>query len=588
MRWCSRFLTALVAGVVVLAGPTVAQQKKMQALVIANEAYRGEAALRAAKTDGLKVRELLGDLSYAADLRPDVANKIEFIDHWNSFLSRLNYDGLALFYFSGHGAEIDHDSYLLPTGLDPETATETNLLAEGISLRRLFDDFRKQQKKLKSDGKELQGIFIIDACRSETKESTKRSGTKGPFDKPTAIPIAPPHGIFVLYATGAGQVAHTELGNEEGQGPHPSVYTRHLTNLLKQPNSLQSIARRLKWQVHMAVAAVKPGHPQTPAYFDDLSMEKPINLKGEPVSEGESDSISLKQLPPSKLTSAPEAGRDVWECEDCPQLVVVPHGKFKMGSKKDEIGRENSEEASDPNPADPGDRRLTVEIDRPFAIGKTEVTITQFRAYLDDTKMCPAHPFCVMPSSDLPVTKVTWSDSIAYTDWLNKKKGLELDTGPQSKSGYYRLPTEAEWEYAARAGTDGRFVYGDEEHKLCQYGNGADQELRALILANRNCNDRIGRRFAQVKTYKPNGFGLYDVHGNAWEWVLDCWSNRLESVKAKGGAFEQPDCRQRVARGGSWLSAPNALRLAKRVHFLADHGRPTIGFRVMRVLPQQP
>ena len=266
-----------------------------------------------------------------------------------------------------------------------------------------------------------------------------------------------------------------------------------------------------------------------------------------------------------------------------------------MGSRQDEAGHDSTEETRKDKYDDDKDRRLDVTFERTFAIGIAEITVAQYRAYVtnDGENDCTLalHPACHPDiNPEKPIVGVSWRDTQGYLSWLNTVK-LKLDRD-KPEMGHYRLPTESEWEYAARGGAQGPFLV-DSEFELCEYGNGADQALHAVTMVNKYCNDRVGRGVALVQSYKPNGFGLYDVHGNALEWVADCWSDTLTADKAdpakefRHGDLKDANCR-RVARGGSWLSAPEALRLSKRFVYAPDHKRPTLGFRVMRVLPIRP
>ncbi len=563
------------------------------ALLVTNSDYKQLDALPTTKIDGEKISELLAGAGYAVTPLGNV-DRAGFHKSWSAFLDGLgrieatNVAVYSVFYFSGHGAEVGNDSFLLPVEM-PKAPTDINISTQGISLRKLFDEYKVVQAQLVEKGVHVHGIFIIDACRSRPADRTKS------FDKPGAAPVVPPPGMFVFYAAGSGQVAHTSLLEGAAAAGDMSVYTSHLVaELGKRGQSLQTAARQVRWQVHRAVSASpKRGQPQTPEYFDTLPPGS-VNLRGETVADGKVDAtVATGAL-------SRDEGQQVWECEECPHLVVVrardgadgTGGPFRMGSPTSEPGHRPSEEAAEPPVgSDAGDRRLEVLFPEPFAIGMSEVTVAQFRAFLvaSNGGACPrAHPVCAVTRGDMPATDVTWNEAKAYVGWLNatRLKELKLEPSPGSKTGYYRLPTEAEWEYAARGGAEGRFVDGDDASRLCKYGNGADQSLHALVLTNDKCDDGQGRGVAQVRSYKPNNYGLYDVHGNVWEWVADCWSDKLVKEKSLGHQpYDRPDCPYRVARGGSWLSSPDALRLAMRTGFSPGHARPTVGFRVVRVLP---
>ena len=257
----------------------------------------------------------------------------------------------------------------------------------------------------------------------------------------------------------------------------------------------------------------------------------------------------------------PLPGTRFRDCAGCPEMVVVPSGSFMMGSPSKERKRYDNE--------GPVHR---VSIANPFAVGVYEVTFGEWDA-------CVSEGGCGRYRPDdedwgrgrRPVVNVSWKDAQAYVEWLSRKTGKE-----------YRLLSESEWEYAARAGTtgpfhtgtaisrqqanyDGYYVYSDRETGLSKAGG---------TLA----------KTTPVGEYPPNGFGLHDMHGNVFEWVSDCWNGSYRGAPTDGSAWESGDCRQRVLRGGSWLVEPWNLRSANRsrpaIGYRSDHA----GFRVARTL----
>jgi formylglycine-generating enzyme required for sulfatase activity len=237
-------------------------------------------------------------------------------------------------------------------------------------------------------------------------------------------------------------------------------------------------------------------------------------------------------------------------------MVVVPAGSFRMGSRKNEKGRDGNE-----GPLHP------VTIGRPFAVGRFEVTVDQFAAFVKDSgydtgTTCdvwqdgkwterpgrswrdPGFP----QSSAHPAACVSWDDAKAYAALLSRMTGKP-----------YRLPSEAEWEYAARAGTATRYHFGDDENDLCCHGNGGDQKARRDIAGADSwtvlpCSD--GHAYtAPVASFPANGFGLHDVHGNVWEWTEDCWHDSYTGAPSDGSAWTRRLQDPRVARRVLGLSA---------------------------------
>ena len=248
------------------------------------------------------------------------------------------------------------------------------------------------------------------------------------------------------------------------------------------------------------------------------------------------------------------------DCRDCPAMVVIPAGKFKLGSPGGETDRD----------ADEGPR-LNVTLSNPFAVGKFEVTFAEWDACVDDGG-CNAYK----PSDQEwgrgrhPVINVSWYNARSYAAWLSKKTGKP-----------YRLLSEAEWEYAARANTNKAFWWGRAL---------SDGQANYDRSTNRG-NARSGtarRRTVPVKSFQANGWGLYDIHGNVWEWVADCWhasySATFKSDRMTGKPALGSNCKLRVMRGGGWNSPAKSLRSANRARFVAKNHYFNLGFRVARTI----
>ena len=257
-------------------------------------------------------------------------------------------------------------------------------------------------------------------------------------------------------------------------------------------------------------------------------------------------------------------GQRFQDCPDCPEMVVVPPGSFLMGSAPSEDQRRLNEGPQ---------RRVTIP--GPFAVGVYEVTFLQWDA-------CVRGGGCrgYRPDDEgwgrgaLPVTNVSWEDAQAYVAWLSEEAGAE-----------YRLPSEAQWQYAARAGTRTARYWGESDAEQCRYANGADEVLREHDpdppIAF--CSDGYAQT-APVGSFRPNGFGLHDVMGNVQEWTQDCWSGGYWGDPVDGGPHEPDDCPQRNLSGGSWALGPWHLRSASRFGAEADARHHGFGFRVVRVM----
>ena len=263
------------------------------------------------------------------------------------------------------------------------------------------------------------------------------------------------------------------------------------------------------------------------------------------------------------------------DCEACPEMITVPVGTFAMGSPPHEEARDDNE-----GPVH------GVAISRPFAVGIFEVTRKQYGSFVSATgrdtgSSCWTwedggwgarsglgwkNPGFRQTEHD-PVACVSWDDAQAYVGWLSRTTGKR-----------YRLLSEAEWEYAARAGATGPFHFGS---------------TISTVLANYDGNFAYGdgpkgdylRRSVPVGRFPANSFGLHDVHGNVWEWVEDCWHGDYRGAPSDGAAWiTGGDCTNRVVRGGSWLNRPWNLRSSKRGGYSTKLRSHFVGFRVARAL----
>ena len=267
----------------------------------------------------------------------------------------------------------------------------------------------------------------------------------------------------------------------------------------------------------------------------------------------------------------PPPGSVFRDCADCPEMVVVGAGEFMMGSPPSEAGR-----GDDEGP------RHRVTIAEPFAVGMHEVTRGQFGRFVSATSRTMGnscwtyeggewedhsgrgwHAPGFDQSDDHPVVCVSWDDAQAYVRWLSGETGQS-----------YRLLSESEWEYVARAGTTTPFHTGatistDQAnyHGNYTHGSGGNRE-----------------RTVPVGSFAANAWGLHDVHGNVWEWTEDCWNGSYDGAPDDGGAWTSGDCSRRVLRGGSWFSQPGVARSADRFWLDSGARNDVASFRVARTL----
>ena len=368
-----------------------------------------------------------------------------------------------------------------------------------------------------------------------------------------------------------------------------------MTNITRQPLTTAAVV------LGLAGAVASPGYAQgaTPTRnilvnpdrtIDDNvdgGAEIGVRLSLEKLGRSLSGGPRAEQTDLQSGDSAPEPGRRVGDvfrdCTSCPELVVVPAGTFTMGSPSSEAERSDYEGPQ---------HRVT--IGAPFAVGRYEVMFAEWEACVADGGCRGYRPddrsYSDMPrgpeeapeadgyrpddmerdSGERPVMNVSWEDAQSYVSWLSSRTGRQ-----------YRLLSESEWEYMARAGTTTRYWWGDSVG-----------QNRANCYSS-DCGDDYGRyRPAPVGAFPANDFGVFDVSGNVWEWVEDCWHNNYRGAPRDGSAWTEPKddhprCSTgRVMRGGSWSSDPFQLRSAGRAwNFVADRSRQAdIGFRVARTI----
>lgn len=233
-------------------------------------------------------------------------------------------------------------------------------------------------------------------------------------------------------------------------------------------------------------------------------------------------------------------------------MQPIPAGEFQMGDSQG-VGEDDELPVR------------TVQV-RAFALSKFEVTYEQYALYARSTGEDP--PKARWGGGSRPVVDVTWHDAMDFIVWLS-----EVTNVP------FRLPSEAEWEYAARAGSDASYSFGNNAATLCDYGNVADSST-TIGWRTRLCADGF-ETTAPVGSFKPNAFGLYDMHGNVWEWLSDCWFHDYEGAPGDSSPREKSfGCSIRAQRGGSWFYGANEARVAFRSQGNELDKSVTVGFRV--------
>ncbi len=523
-------LAALSVMALVIA-PTARAETARHALLITNQAYSDLIGrLQNPHEDGRVVASALEKVGFNVVHVKD-ADKARLqaaIATFIATVARAGNDAVAFFYYSGHGAAVAKygDNYLIP--IDAPLTHEAQLPVLAVKLGDTIEGIAAAGAR--------SSFVVIDACRNTPFSSTTKSATKGLRAENER------GGVMIAYATEPGNVA---LDN--------NAYARALAREIVRPGQPAVLMFRAVRRSVLKASA----NAQFPWTSDGLVEE--FYFAG-PTPDAAQDAASGAS---SRRNGPPEPGTTFRDCPLCPELVVVPKGRFEMGSPAGEVARRDNE----------GLRRM-VDIPAPFAIAVHEVSFAEWQACAE-AGGCPyVPPDNGWGKGDQPVINVSWDDAQTYIAWLQRETGRA-----------YRLPSEAEWEYAARAGTTTPFWQGatvtpGDANFDGRYGlDGSEVRTPGP--------DHYRRRPLPVARFAANAFGLKNVHGNVWEWVANCYRNPGQAHSggraAVAGANGAP-CHYRVLRGGSWYDEPARLRSAYR-HSLRPATRvATVGFRVVRDL----
>jgi formylglycine-generating enzyme required for sulfatase activity len=611
MRTLLVFLLTVLA---LLPGSAVstAQEPARLALLIGNKGYTTKVGpLKNPHTDVDLVEASLKRLGFKVTVLKDATYKQmdTALKRYVAEVRRAGKGALSFFYYSGHGVANPENglNYLIP--VDVADADDDKVWFESFQQNVIIDTLSKQAPGATH-------YLVFDACRNElnvTGVNAKALGADKGF-----VPVADTAGLLIAYATapkrtasdaGAGGGPYAKALAEElvkpgvesvtmfrnvqikvkesiGQDPWLSFPSLPRVYLAGQPDAVTSgsgsaaetvrVCREVGTVTSLAMLAVlEKQHTGTPA-ADCISARIGELKAAQSAALAKPAPIPAPAPEPARpaVVTGPKPGETFRDCPTCPEMVVVPAGSFKMGSPDSEAERS----------ADEGPVR-TVTIGAPFAVGKYEVTVGQFKAFVATGNKIEGG--CTIWSGSEwkqqadkswrdpgfaqtdahPVTCVNWNDAKAYVAWLSKATGQG-----------YRLLTEAEWEYAARAGTTTTFSTGAtittkqaNFNGNFTYGSSTKGEYR--------------QKTVEVGSLKsPNTFGLHDMHGNVWEWVEDCWIDSYKGAPSDASARTTActDDSRRVLRGGSWIDLPEDLRSAGRDRNASDIRGDFSGFRVAR------
>ena len=556
------------------------------ALVIGNAAY-ADSPLKNPVNDARAVDKALTGLGFTVTRvenleRDDIGLTIE------GFATRIRPGDDVVVFYAGHGLQSKGVNYF--PAVDARIRVESDIPLNSINLNHLLDRLDGARAAVK--------LVLLDACRNNPYARRFRSSARGL----ARVEVAP-SGTLMHFATRPGSIA------ADGDGRN-GLYTSHLLRHIATPGiTVESMFKRVASDVRQASRGEQEpwveGSLQGEFFFASGGtpvLDPLANVQVEPSGGGvdfgdlerarreresvraswtawqsrmEADFEKAKGFSDPKLSAAawerfleayPQdnpfsgederlrsearermaqaqlgwsgampAGKTFKDCGDCPEMVVIPSGSFEMGS---------NDGYAEEKPV----HRVTIS--RSFALGKYEVTQGEWHALMG------SNPSAFLSCGDnCPVERVSWEDAQEFIRRLNAKTGE-----------HYRLPSEAEWEYACRAG--GR-------HQYC--GSDTIDSVAWYLRNSGSTTHRAGTKSA-------NGFGLYDMSGNVYEWVQDCYNDSYAGAPSDGSAWESGDCRRRVLRGGSWDHSPPRSLSAFRGRFLAALRLYTFGLRLARTL----
>lgn len=532
--------------------PLMALAQERIALVIGNSKYRTTGwALTNPENDARLMKRSLEDVGFKVSMLLNATeDEMEdaFVAH-GMRLRRAGPEAIGLIYFAGHGIQSDGYNYLIP--VDANARTEQDIWAQAPRLGQALQHVR--------DAGNGVNFVILDACRNNPLPSASRSAGSGGL-----APVARSRGLLVSFSTEPGYTA------TDGDGRN-SPFTAALADIIKQDGLIaEQVFKRVADRVNRST-----GGAQTPFYnsgligkdfcFGDCGKPAPavtdVAVRRQGASSGRDLAEDDAMIDSVEASPALQSFDTFKDCETCPEMVVLPGGTFTMGSPANEPRRFDNEGPQ---------REVTIER---VAVGKYEVTFGQFEACRADGGCEGADPKSELRdplwgSDDRPVIFVNAPDAEGYVDWLNSK----VEGEP------YRLLSEAEWEYAARAGTDTPFSTGEEITSDQANYNGQRS------YANEPVGGAYLRMPVPVGSYPPNAFGLYDMHGNAAEWVADCFRNSYAGLPRDGSAVPGSAGCSRPVRGGSFVKVPSYVRSAMRGAEPASRRDDEIGFRVAKTL----
>jgi formylglycine-generating enzyme required for sulfatase activity len=504
-----------VLGLMIWTGQVHADEKRV-ALVIGNSQYQ-TGALKNPGNDASDFRDRLKALGFREEnivFRQNLRTS-EIGPTLREFKGKLEPDAVALVFYAGHGLQVKGENYF-PT-VDSVIEGEEDVPQQSLKLSTLM--------QLLADSKSRVNIVFLDACRNNPFKRSFRDASRGLARSSEEMPS----GTLVVYATRANDVA------SDGNGRNGTFTSALLTHMAEPGLPIEQVFKRV-------IRTVKAETKGAQEPWQEGSLEGDFFfVPGLPTAVAQAEMSSVVPALVSKVElSAPVAGTVVKDCAVCPELVYVPGGSFMMGSPASEAGRNDAE----------GPQHI-VNI-KPFYLGKFEVTQGQWKAIMGNNRS--QFDQC---GDDCPVEQVSWKDAREYVRRLKVTVGKD-----------YRLPSESEWEYAARAGNPS---------KMDSVSGGVDLPAIAWFSENSQRTTHL------VGAKSPNVYGIFDMLGNVWEWTADAWHDDLTGAPDDGEPWiTGGDTSRRVIKGGSWNFSAKHQRPARRFWAGVGSRDYDIGFRIAR------
>lgn len=574
----------LVATCLALLSPAWAQQggpsgSSRVALMIANAVYGPAAPLDVAQ-DGRAAGEALRQGGFDVVMAEN-ASRAGLEQAITAFTGKLRRGGVAVVFYAGHAVQARGRNFLVP--VDASSGSAQEVARQVVDLDILLDALIVSRP--------ASALVMLDASRANPWQQALDSRLKGlaAVEPMAAIAVAAtaPPGQTAADGPGRGTgavaewlkairtpnlemaAALTRVKAAVARQPrrHPAFWTSSAPPaglVVTVPGAPAVVAQTSRAVIPPPAPSAQTGQPdpyelsfwdtirtsENPAEYRaylnayPTGLFAPLAKTREQFFRDRAGGAVASAAPPAAPAprAAPAGARTLRDCENCPEITLLPAGSFEMGS---------NELYEFEKPV------RTVTIRSGFYIGTNEVTFQEWDACVDQGGCAHRPNDRNLGRGRRPVTDVSWVDANAYAAWLSARTGRR-----------YRLPTEAEWEYAARAGATATYPWGATVDKDKANCNG--------------CTAQPRRQTVDVGRFPANGFGLYDMAGNAAEWVADCWSENYRAAPRDGSAYTTPACRERVLRGGSFNNDPRYLRSAARFKYEADVRFYTNGFRVAR------